>query len=83
VTRKIQPRLPKRGGVMLEGCNITVPDGTKFFALVFHADLDGWQRQIEGGARELGLLSARIDGDDFIVSDGRSFPLSACDVQFE
>ena len=83
VTRKIQPRLAKSGGVMHDPTNITLPDGTRFFALAFHSDVEGWQRQIEGGARELGLLSARIDSDNFVVSDSRSIPLAECKVVFE
>jgi hypothetical protein len=70
VLRKV-PLIAQRGGTMIDVGNITLPDGTMFYPLVFHDDLDGWRRQIEGGAQALGLRFAWIDGDNFVVSDGR------------
>jgi len=78
----IKPRIVQRGGVCLEPCVLTVPDGTTFYALAYHNDVEGWQRQIEGGAAALGLLSARIDGDQFVMSNGVSVPLDACKIEF-
>jgi hypothetical protein len=83
VVCKIEPTIANGGGVVLEHCVITTPDGTMFFPLSYHVDVEGWRRQIEGGARELGLSSTRIDGDNFVVADGHSYPLSACKVEFK
>jgi hypothetical protein len=82
VLAQIRPVVPKDGGVCLDNCVITLPDGTMFYAMAYHADIEGWQLQIEGGARALGRDFAWIDGDRFVVSDGRSVPLSACAVWF-
>ncbi|ATE62062.1 hypothetical protein [Thauera sinica] len=70
------------GGVNEAGCDITPPSGPLFHAIVYHGDIDGWRRDIEEGAKGLGLLLARIEGDQFVISDGRLFRLSECKVEF-
>lgn len=83
VTRKIDPPIMTGGGVLLEGCIITLPDTTSMYPLVFHGDLAGWQRQIEEGAHALGLVSAKIQNDKIALSDGREFNLADCSVEFD
>jgi hypothetical protein len=83
VLNKIKPKLLKNGGAILEGTSLELPDGSNFFAIYFSVDLEGWRKQIELGAKELGLATAKVLGGDVIVSDGRSYPLSGCKVQFE
>lgn len=83
VTRKINPPLMTGGGVVLEGCIITLPDTTSMYPLMFHGDLAGWQRQIEEGAHALGLVSAKIQNDKIAISDGREFNLADCRVEFD
>ena len=83
VTRRVDPPLAKSGGVMLDGCIITVPDGARFYPLVLNGDVQGWLRQIDQGASELGLLTGKIISATFLVSDGRSYPLTACSVEFD
>ncbi|HLY54986.1 MAG TPA: hypothetical protein VKS60_05480 [Stellaceae bacterium] len=78
ILEQVRPVSPKEGGACLDDCIITLPDGTMFFAMAFHADVEGWQRQIDGGARALGRIFAWIDGDNLAISDGRSIPLSSC-----
>jgi hypothetical protein len=80
VTGRLSPPVASSGGVMLDECIITMPEGIRFYSLVLNGDVDGWRRQIEQGARELGLLTGKIVGNEFLVSDGRSCPLSACSV---
>ncbi|MDV2987562.1 UNVERIFIED_CONTAM: hypothetical protein Q9R58_24960 [Methylobacteriaceae bacterium AG10] len=79
----VEPPLPKRGGVILEGCILTLPDGLQFCALLFHSDIEAWQRQIEEGARMLGLVSARLEDEVLHLSDGRSIPLADCKVELD
>ena len=83
VTRAVTPPLPKSGSVMLERCILTLPDGLRFYALSFHSDVRGWQRQIEEGARMLVLVSARLEDEVLHLSAGRSIPLSDCKVEFD
>lgn len=83
VIREIVPPLMKDGGVMLEGCIVTTPDGTKFYPLVLNGDIDGWRRQIEQGANKMGLSTAKIVKDNFVLSDGRSYPISECTAEFD
>jgi hypothetical protein len=83
VLHKIQPRLMKSGGAILEGTKLEIPDGGHFFAIQLNDDLEGWRKQIELGAKELGRATAKVLGGDVIVSDGRSYPLSSCKIEFD
>jgi len=83
VLNKISPPLTNAGGAVLEGTRLKTPDGRRFFAIVFHRDLEGWRKQIEQGAIELGRATARVLGGDVIVSDGRSYRLSSCEAEFD
>lgn len=80
--RKITPPLSKEGGVVLEGTRLKLPNGAQFFAVSFHGDIEGWQKQIQQGATELGRATARVLAGDFLTSDGQSYPLSSCEVEF-
>lgn len=81
VVWKIKPPMVKNGGVNLENFTITTPDGARFYPLKYHGDVMGWQKQIEAGAEMLGLFTAKIDSDALSLSDGRSYPLSACTIE--
>lgn len=81
VVWRVDPPVAKSGGVVLEGFIVTLPDGTPFYALKYHGDVAGWQSQIERGAADSGYVTARIDADTFVVSDGRQCPLSECTVE--
>jgi hypothetical protein len=83
VTGRIEPLVPTEGTVMLEPCVITTPDGTHLYPLYFHGDIAGWQRQIEEGAKELGLVTAKIEDQALVLSDGRRFALGDCQAQFD
>ncbi|MDY7560885.1 hypothetical protein QN382_23370 [Pseudomonas sp. 10B1] len=78
----VNPRSAKKGGRVSDSCNVVFPDGSLFHAMSYHGDLEGWRKDIEVGAKSLGLLLARIEGDQFIISDGRSIPLSDCKIEF-
>ena len=82
VLNKIEPTLVKTGGATLEGTLLELSDGSHFFAIQFNLDLEGWRQQIELGAKELGRATAQVLGGDIIVSDGRSYPLSSCKIEF-
>jgi hypothetical protein len=81
VVRRISPPLIKQGAAILNNFILTTPDGTAFYPLTYHGDPE-WQRQIELGAADLGLLTAKIgDGTNFVISDGRTFPIADCTVE--
>jgi hypothetical protein len=82
ITCFTEPPYATGGGVNEAGCDITPPSGPLFHAAIYHGDLAGWRKDIEEGAKGLGLLLACIEGDKFIISDGRSFPLSECKIEF-
>lgn len=81
VVWKVKPAIPKSGGVNLENFTIITPDGARFYPLKYHGDVIGWQKQIEAGAEMLGLFTAKIESDALSISDGRSYPLSACTIE--
>lgn len=83
VVWKVEPLIAKGGGVSLDNWILTIPDGTLFFAVEYHDDVAGWQKQIERGAELCGLFSAKIEGETFVVSDERSYPLSACVTEYD
>jgi hypothetical protein len=78
VVWKVDPPIVQNGGITLEPWILTIPDGTPFYALEYNGDVTEWEQQIERGAELCGVLSARIEGEQFIVSDGRSYQLSEC-----
>lgn len=82
ITCFANPPNATNGGVSEGGCKIVPPDGPIFHAAIYHGDLDGWRKDVEAGAKGLGLLFARIEGDLFIISDGRLVPLSNCKIEF-
>lgn len=82
ITCFTEPPNAVRGGVNERGCKITPPSGPLFHAISYHGDLEGWRKDIEAGAEGLGLLLARIEGDQLVITDGRSIPLSHCKIEF-
>ncbi|MBB4576270.1 hypothetical protein [Rhizobium lentis] len=83
LTRDVKPRAATRGGLNESGCRITPPDGPTFHAIEYHGDVEGWRKDVNAGAIGLGLLLARIEDGNFVISDGRRFPLSVCQVDFK
>ena len=82
LTKKVNPPRLKSGGASERGCMVRLPDGILFHAISYHGDIEGWRIQISQGAQELGLLTAKIRTHQFIVSDGREFNLSDCEIEF-
>jgi len=83
VTSKIDPPIPKDGAVLLEHWLVRTPSGQNFYSLYFHGDVDGWRKQIERGATELGLKMAKVEGEKLVVSGGPTFLLSECAVTLD
>lgn len=82
ITCFAEPPNATSGGVSEGGCSITPTHGPLFHAVVYHGDIEGWRKDIKAGAEGLGLLLARVEGDQFVISDGRSIPLSDCKIEF-
>lgn len=80
---KFKPPYPTGGGVTSEACRIRLPYGLLFHGVSYHTDIEGWRRQIEAGAQELGAVVGKIQGDRFVVSDGRSVALADCEIQVD
>lgn len=82
ITCFADPTNATSGGVNEAGCSITPLDDPLFHAVIYHGDIDGWRKDIEAGAKGMGLLLAQIEGDQFVITDGRSIPLSECKIEF-
>jgi hypothetical protein len=82
LTSHSKPRHAQRGGMNERGCRLTLPDGSIFHAIGYHADIEGWRKDIEEGAAEQKITLARIEADKLVISDGRVFDLSECTAKF-
>jgi hypothetical protein len=78
----IVPPIPQNGGAMTENCKLWIPTNELFHALSYRGDIEGWRKQIELGAEQLGLLTGKIVGDNIELSDGRVYALFECKVEF-
>jgi hypothetical protein len=83
ITTYSNPPHAQHGGVGAAGLNLALPDGSVFYAIDYHGDLAGWRQDIEEGATGLNITLARIDGDKFVVADGRVFALSDCVLKLD
>lgn len=82
LTNKINPPIPTDGGAISENCKLWLPSGELLHALSYKGDIDGWREQVEQGARQLGLFTGKIVNNKVILSDGRSYELTECKVEF-
>jgi len=78
ITTYSKPHHAQNGGANAGGYNLTLPDGSIFYAVQYHGDLAGWRQDIEEGAAALNITLAKIDDDKFVVADGRVFSLFDC-----
>ena len=77
LTWRIVPPIPQNGGAMTEKCKLWLPTNELFHALSYRGDIEGWRKQIEQGAEQLGLLTGKIVGENIELSDGRIYALSS------
>lgn len=82
LTGQIDPPIPTGGGAMAENCKLWLPSGELLHALSYKGDIDGWRKQIEQGAKQLGLFTGKIVNNEITLSDGRSFELAMCKFEF-
>jgi hypothetical protein len=80
--RQVQPLIPQSGAAITENCELTLPSGERFFALSYRGELENWRKQVEQGAKILGLKVAKIVDDRFVVDDGQDIELGKCKVEF-
>lgn len=79
LARQVSPPLLKHGSVGTTMHKLTAPTGEVFHAIRYRGDIEGWRRQIEEGARALGVVLGRIeDGRVLALSTGRKISLSDC-----
>lgn len=83
LVRHVAPPLAVGGGVVVEGCRITLPTGESLQAISYRGDISGWRQQIAKGADALGVVVGLIDGEQLILSDSRTYSLADCQVAFE
>jgi len=81
ITSSKTSREPSHGGCSLKEDEVLAPDGTCFRTIVFHGDVEGWQQQIENGARSIGAISARLVGHNLLTSNGLMFPVDGLQIQ--
>lgn len=82
VVRVVNPPLAASGGVMNEGCKVTLPSEECYFAVSYKGDIEGWRQQIEQGARILGFSVAKVSQNKLFLDNGNEVLLSECKFQF-
>lgn len=75
-------KIAQSGGVISENCKLRLPTNELFHGLSYKGDIEGWRKQIEQGAEQLGLLTGEISENNIELSDGRIYALSDCKVEF-
>ena len=68
---------------MIEGCRLVLPTGEQVHAISYRGDIVGWREQVARGAQGMGVPIGEIVGGELVLSDGRRFALSQCEVVFE
>lgn len=71
-----------KGSAKNGGCRIFLPDGSDFYTISYWNDIEGWRKNVEEGVKALGLKLAQIEGDKFVVEDGRIFKVSNYGFEF-
>ena len=83
---KSAPNYAKTGGFGEMRCAITLPDGKLFFALDYKGgneeDTEALRREIIEAAQARNILTATIKDHVITTSDGKSYPLSECQIVF-
>lgn len=74
--------IAQSGGVVNENCKLWLPTNELFNCLSYKGDIEGWRKEITGGATILGLLTGKINENNIEISDGRFYALSDCRVVF-
>lgn len=74
--------IAQSGGVISENCKLRLPTNELFHGLSYKGDIEGWRKQIEQGAEQLGLLTGKISENNIELSDGRIYALSDCKIEF-
>lgn len=71
--------VPKSGAIGGTSWRLETPTGDAFYAIWVSGDKAAWQEMVRNYARSTHRAVGRIvNGDEFVLDDGRSFPLSAC-----
>ncbi len=73
---------PVHGGIGEEKTVIITPNNKRFFGLSYKGDLRGWNAKLTAYCKATGFQWASIDEDKLITSDGSTFPLEDCVVNF-
>ena len=73
---------PARGVMVLMETTITIPDNSKFHAVYYNQDIEGWRSTIESWCQGQGLRWAWLDNDHgrIVLSSGESFALGDCKI---
>ncbi|QWX84245.1 hypothetical protein H0I23_00920 [Cellulophaga sp. HaHaR_3_176] len=74
--------IAQSGGVVNENCKLWLPTNELFNCLSYKGDVEGWRKEITGGAKILGLITGKIVCDKIELSDNRTYLLSDCKIEF-
>lgn len=70
------------GGAVEDRVTIVTPSRMLFQCIKIHGDVSGWRKAIEFGAKDVGSLLAKINGNTLLLETGASFSLDDCEISF-
>ena len=71
---------PSHGGMIDEEFSLVLPNGSRFYAISFKGDLEGWRRNIENFSRHIGISYGEIEKGFFVFSTDKTVQLSSCEL---
>jgi len=74
--------MPEAGGMLSHNVCIRVPGGQLFFGVSYKGDIPGWRAIVHGFCESGNLRWATITDGRIVLSDGQSFELGECEIQF-
>lgn len=81
---QVNPRNSKNGGAIIEGCKIQLPNEEGLFhGISYKGDIEGWRKDFYLGTQALNLLTAKIVSNQIVISNGKSFNLNNCKIEFD
>ncbi|MDQ3111699.1 MAG: hypothetical protein M3R17_17555 [Bacteroidota bacterium] len=82
VTTHLDKPIAQNGGVISENCKIWLPSGELLHAISYKGDIEGWRKEMELSTEQLGLWIGKIVDSNIKLSDGRSFLVEECKIEF-
>lgn len=81
---EVPPEIVAKDGSSIgqEMCHLFTPEGTLYHAASYTGDFEGMERTVAYCSHQAGLTLGWVREGNFVLEDGRSFPLESCKIEF-